>query len=243
MHWQAAMGINTLNESSLHKVLKSLYKENHEGSEIEASYGPYIVDIKTADGNVIEIQTQNLGHLAEKIRYFISQKRKIKVVYPLVTNKKIETRLLDGSLKLTRSPRHQNIYSSFRELTALAPYLLSPQFSLDTVDVSVIEERLQTKEKVQSKNGRRRFRKDWIKTGKRITEIGKITSYHGKRCWKSLLPKALPESFHRADFYEALKTAGIKLTADNASLMLWVYAKMGLLDREKDGRKYIYKPK
>ncbi len=237
------MGINTLNESSLHRVLKNLYKENNEGSTLEAAYGPYIVDIKTADDNVIEIQTQSLGHLQEKVRFFIGKKKNIRVVYPLIQQKTIETKLLDGSIKLTRSPRHQSIYTSFHELTALAPYLLSPYFYLDTVDISLIEERQQTEEKVQSKNSRRRFRKNWIKSGKRIKEIRKITSYHGKRSWKALLPKALPESFHRADFYGALKASSIKLTADNASLMLWVYTKMGLLDREKDGRKYIYRLK
>ena len=33
------MGINTLNESELHRVLKTLYKENNEGSKLEAEYG------------------------------------------------------------------------------------------------------------------------------------------------------------------------------------------------------------
>lgn len=234
------MGINTLNESELHRVLKSLYKENNEGCKLEAEYGPYIVDIKTADGNVIEIQTQSLGHLKEKVAWFTSKKKKITVVYPLIKKKTIETKLLDGSIKTTRSPIHKNIYSSFRELTALAPFLLSRYFYLDAVEVSVIEEREQTDGKVQSQNGRRRFRQDWLKTGKRIKEIGEVTSYHGRRAWKSLLPEGLESEFYRGDFYKTLKAQGVRLTADEASLMLWVYAKAGLLERRREGRKYVY---
>ncbi|MBP5464804.1 MAG: hypothetical protein J6Y13_06510 [Treponema sp.] len=237
------MGINTLNESELHRILKSLYRENNEGSKLEVEYGPYIVDIQTAEGNVIEIQTQSLSHLAEKVHYFIGKKKKITVVFPLITNKKIEIKLLDGTIKLTRSPIHKNIYTSFRELTKLTPYLLSPYFFLDTVEVTVIEERQQTKEKVQSRNGRRRFRQNWLKTGKRVAEIGSITRYHGRRSWKALLPKGIPEAFYRADFYKLLKESGIQLSADDASLMLWVYAGMGLIERTAEGRKYRYRIK
>ena len=237
------MGINTLNESELHRVLKTLYKENNEGSKLEAEYGPYIVDLKTAEGNVIEIQTQNLGQLAEKVSYFIKKKKRITVVYPIVQDKHIETRLLDGSVKLTKSPKHQSIYTSFRELTALAPLLLSSYFYLEAVEISVIEERQQTEGKVQSQNGRRRFRRDWLKVGKRVQEIGTVKSFHGKRSWKALLPKGLDGEFCRSGFYKALKDTGVKLTAKDASLMLWVYARMGLMERRKDGRKYVYKLK
>ena len=234
------MGINTLNESELHRVLKSLYKENNEGCQLEAEYGPYIVDIKTADGNVIEIQTQSLGHLKEKVAYFTGKKKKITIVYPIVQKKTIETKLLDGSVKTTRSPVHKSIYSSFRELTVLAPFLLSPRFFLDTVDVTVIEEREETEEKVQSRNGRRRYRQNWLKTGKRVKEIGEITRYHGKRTWKALLPAGLEAEFYRGDFYKALKAQGARLTADEASLMLWVYVQAGLVERRREGRKYVY---
>ena len=233
--------INTLNESSLHRTLKALYRENNEGSETEVQYGPYIVDIRTSDGSVIEVQTQSLAHLKDKVEYFTGRRKKIRVVFPIVRNKSIETRLLDGGSKTTRSPVHKSIYSSFKELTALAPYLLSPYFFLDTVEVSIIEERQEMEEKVQSRNGRRRFRQNWLKTGKRVQEIGTTTSFHGRRSWKALLPKELPAGFHREDFYHALRDAGVKLTADDASLMLWVYVKMGLLEREKDGRKYLYR--
>lgn len=234
------MGINTLNESELHRVLKSLYKENNEGCQLEAEYGPYIVDIKTADGNVIEIQTQSLGHLKEKVAWFTGKKKKITVVYPLIKKKTIETKLLDGSIKTSRSPVHKSIYSSFRELTALAPFLLSPRFFLDTVEVTVVEEREETEEKVQSRNGRRRYMQNWLKTGKRVKEIGEVTSYHGRRAWKSLLPEGLESEFCRGDFYKALKAQGVRLTADEASLMLWVYVQMGLAGRRREGRKYVY---
>ncbi|MBQ9538284.1 MAG: hypothetical protein IJU95_03350 [Treponema sp.] len=237
------MPINTLNESELHRVLKSLYKENNEGSELEAQYGPYIVDIKTADGGVIEIQTQSLGHLADKVKYFTSKRKKIRVVFPIVKNKLIETRLLDGTVRKSRSPIHKSIYTSFRELTKLTPYLLSPYFFLDMVEVSIVEEREETEEKVQSRNGRRRFRQNWLKSGKRVKEIGKLTSFHGKKSWKALLPKSIPRDFHKGDLHKALTDDGVKLKPNDTSLMLWVYSKMELMERHKEGRGYIYKIK
>ena len=51
--------INILNESSLHKTLKSYYSLQNEGSHTEAPQGPYIADIRTKDGSIIEIQTAN----------------------------------------------------------------------------------------------------------------------------------------------------------------------------------------
>lgn len=232
--------INTLNESALHKALKTLYTANNEGSVTETKYGPYIVDIKTADGDVIEIQTQSLSHLVPKIKYFIEEKKKIRVVYPLITTKYIETHALDGSVKTKKSPSHQNIYTSFKEFTKLTPYLLSRYFFLDVVEVVMVEERKATDVPVQSANGRRRFKKAWVKVGKRPREIGKTQTFHGKKSYKALLPKMEQEWFSPTDYYTALREQGIKLTVAHARLMLWVYSKAGLVTREKVGRKYLY---
>ena len=82
--------INTYKESSLHRTLKELYAlEKDSKTEVEAD--GHIYDILTKDGNVIEIQTQNLGKLLRKIQDALSKNRSCKIVHPLSVSKTIET--------------------------------------------------------------------------------------------------------------------------------------------------------
>ena len=61
------MDINTYNESSLHKTLKTLYASEN-GFQTEVKKDGYIYDILDAEGNAIEIQTKNLSKLLPKIK-------------------------------------------------------------------------------------------------------------------------------------------------------------------------------
>ncbi len=235
--------INTYNESSLHKSLKTLYTVNLQEYETEAEYENFIVDIKTKEGNVIEIQTTSLSHLIPKIKYFISIKKKITIVFPIVSTKYIQTTKTDKTVTRKKSPKHASIYTSFRELTALAPYLLNRYVFLEILDVTVTEERLSTDVPVQSKNQRRRFKKNWIKTNKILNEIISSQTLHGKKSYISLLPEKLPNEFTSTQFCNICKDKNIKITANDVRLILWVYTKMGLLTREKKEHKksYTYK--
>src|SRR5574344_900022 len=123
--------INTLNETSLHKTLKTLYSVQNEGSRTEEKVGQYICDIVTKEGDVIEIQTGSLGHLLAKTMYLISEKKKVTVVYPLPVTKYIET----GKAR-RKSPAKKDIYSMFRELTALCPVLLNRYFTLEVLEIT-----------------------------------------------------------------------------------------------------------
>ena len=69
--------INTLNETSLHKSLKAIYRIQCNGKS-EVKIGAYIADILCPDGGIIEIQTGTLGKLLKKTEFFLSEKRKIK---------------------------------------------------------------------------------------------------------------------------------------------------------------------
>lgn len=237
--------INTLNESHLHKTLKTLYFLENEGCQTEAKAGKYIADILTKEGNVIEIQTGSLAHLAAKTMYFFEQKRTVTVVYPLVTQKYIQTE--DGQGKIIRkrkSPVKKNIYSVFRELTSLCPFLLKRNFYLHVVEVSVTEKRTATKEKVQSANGRRHFLRDWIKTGKNLDSIEKKHVFHGKKSYTELLPKNLKGEFTVTDLYNAVKLKESGVKRNEISLMVWVLCKLELIEfTEKKGRTNYYKKK
>ena len=232
--------INTLNETHLHKTLKTLYAMENDGSMTEAKAGKYIADVLTKEGNVIEIQTGSLSHLLTKCMYYISEKRKVTVVYPLAVTKTIETTDENGKITRRKSPKKQSIYSIFRELTALCPVLLDKHFTLEVLEVNITEERIKTAEPVQSKNRRRRFPRQWQKKNRRLDEITAKHVFHGKKSYMNLFPKGLADSFLFSDFYNAL-IINARVRKDEARLMLWVYTHMGLIDyMGKQGRFNIY---
>ena len=136
------MVINTLNESSLHKKLKEIYSLE-EGCRTEAEENGKIYDIITSQGEIIEIQTKNLSKLLSKSLELLNQGKKIKIVHPYIKEKIISTYSEDGKLLSSRkSPKKENIYSVFRELTGLYPFLLKPGFSLELLEISMTEIRL-----------------------------------------------------------------------------------------------------
>ena len=160
--------INTLNESSLHRSLKSLYALE-KGCMTEVNIAGKIYDVVDGSGNITEIQTRNLSSLLVKTLGALKDGRRVKIVYPVVKVKYIEVYDEKGVLLSKRkSPLRASIYSVFRELTGLYPVLLKKRFSLDVVEIAMSEIRTQTETPVQSPNGRRRFLKNWNKTDKKL---------------------------------------------------------------------------
>ncbi len=236
--------INTLNETHLHRTLKSIYALGIPESKMEAPVGDYIADILAPDGSITEIQTGSLSHLSQKIADMIADGHKIRVVYPLATEKYIETWTLDGKTRRRKSPTKKNIYSIFRELTGLCGVLLDKRFYLEVPEITMTEERRETEDAVQSKNGRRRFKKNWTKTGKRLDELKTTHIFHGKRPYLSLIPSGLDEIFSFTDFFTGIKKKEPLVKTDEARLALWCLCKMGIVARgEKKGRSYTYKVK
>lgn len=282
--------INTLNETHLHKTLKKIYLLENEGSREEVdsskekdfktdksvSRSAYIFDIVTKEGNVIEIQTGNVSHLLAKIMYVTSLKKKITVVYPLVTTKYIETFekkntqlkkrknvvkeiLSYGTFEASspnqnssseelilksrrKSPSKKNIYSVLRELTGLTSVLLNKYFTLEILEISLTEERIISAEPVQSSNKRRRFRKNWVKSGKRLESINEKHIFHTKKDWLSLLPRNIPEQFTVTSLYESFKEENLKVTRQDISLLVWIYSRAGLfIQTGKQGNSYVYR--
>ena len=258
------MAINTLNESNLHKKLKEIYALQ-EGSRTEVEADGKIYDVITEDETIVEIQTRNLSKLLPKVLKALENKRNIKIVYPVVREKIIKTLKADGTLISSRkSPKKENLYSVFKELTGLYPTLLLPGFTLEVLEVSITEIRLQTEENVQSKNKRRKFEKNWIKQDKLLNEIYKKNIFKTKEDYLALLPETLVpkdclanerktksreenpdcQYFSRTDISNFLKQN--KETRQNAyknaSLFIWVLEKMELIEYTgKEGRKKLYR--
>ncbi len=234
--------INTLNETDLHRAIKTLYLVQEEGSKPEAAVRQYIADILRPDGSIVEVQTGSLAHLKPKLTAYMEEKRRVKVVYPLVKEKYIETLKADGKITRKKSPKKQNLYSAFGELTALAPLLANRLLTIDILEVTVTEERKITDEPVQTTNQRRRWKKNWLKTGKRLDSICTSRSFCGKKDWLTLLPKGIRQ-FTVDECLALLREKEPRLTRNEVSLMLWVFLHAGFLSREKAGRAYQYQRK
>ena len=197
--------INTLNESSLHKALKTFYAVQFSAQE-EVKVGRWICDLETSDGGIVEIQNKNVGALKEKIQGLLELKRRVTIVHPIITQKTIETRRQDGSLVSKRkSPKKENLYPELKEFTSIAELLPNKNLTLLLPEITIVEKRVQCAEPVQAKNGRRRFKKAWQKTGKALLTIGGSYKLSGKKDWLALLPsKALAGQKNRI---QALKRA------------------------------------
>ena len=120
--------------------------------------------------------------------------------------------------------------------------MTNPHFSLEVVEIEMTEERIRTAEPVQSKNGRRRFRRDWIKTGKRLESIINTRRFSKPEDYLALLP-ALPQTFCAKDLKTALeKNPDIPKRSIDANLILWVLSHAQLIEfKETKGKTKYYK--
>ena len=228
--------INTLNESSLHRSLKSLYALE-KGCMTEVNIDGKIYDVVDALGNITEIQTKNLSSLLGKTLGAIKSGRCVKIVYPVARIKYIEVYDEKGVLLSKRkSPVRASIYSIFRELTGLYPVLLKKRFSLDVLEIAMSEIRTLSEMPVQSPNGRRRFLKNWNKTDKKLETIFKTHRFTKASDYLALIPESFLPRFCARDIASYLaENKDLPASAKaQANLMLWVLSHMKLIEAEND---------
>lgn len=237
---------SVLNESSLHNTLKIYYSAQTNGQTEVEMYG-HIYDVFTDNGQVIEIQTKNLSKLSKKIKDTLDKGLKITLVYPIpITTRIILTDEQGKLISNRKSPNKGSVYDLFKETTGLYDILLNKNFTLEVVFITMIEHRVRTEEPVQAKNNRRRYRKNWIKSNKRLEEIIDIRRFKTKQDYLSLLPPALPLEFCAKDIKEKLKTEKLSPAKiyNNSNLIIWLLNKMELLEyTETRNRSRYYKVK
>lgn len=238
------MGINTYNESSLHRTLKTLYSLE-DGCKTEQEINGLIYDIIDAQGNIIEIQIRNLASLLPKITAAIKAGKRITIVHPLAVEKTIELTDNNGRvISKRKSPKKEHILSLFSELTGIYTVLLNEHVLLETPLVSLTEHRVRTEEPVQTPNRRRRFKKNWLKTDKTLNTIIGSKRFCCAADYLSVLPESLPPEFTVKELSAALRTDRM-LPPDAASyapVTVWVLAHMGLLENTgTKGKSRVYK--
>ena len=224
--------INTYNESSLHRTIKSYYASLYEGA-VEVEKDGHILDILAGDNHVIEIQNLNLSKLTGKISHLLENHYKVTLVHTIPVERYIENYNKEGDLiSRKKSPKKQSIYDLFRELTGIYPLLLNKNFELHVLEIKMTEIRIKEGELVQSQNNRRRFRKDYIKSNKKLDEIIKTHFFKTADNYLSLIPDNLKNSFCAKDLKIHLETNKLtKANADrNAHLLIWVLLRMELIE-------------
>jgi len=227
------MDFSTLNESSLHNTLKKLYAFQNDG-KMEVELDDHVYDILTSDKTVIEIQTANLAKLLPKLLDALDKGHKVKLVHPIVIERRILLNDEQGNkISYRKSPKRGCIYDLFKELTGLYPILLKPDFELEVVEVNITEIRTRTSEPVQTNNKRRRFKKNWIKTGKKLDEIRNTITFNSAKDYLKLIPIDSKVSFCAKDLAEALKKDNTLPSSAprNAHLIIWVLNKMELIEQ------------
>jgi len=89
---------------------------------------------------IIEIQTKNFASLRKKLTYLLNEKKDVTIVYPILRNKKIIWLNSENERDFNRiSPRHKDIFSAFKELYKIKPFLENPHLHLHFVYIDVIE--------------------------------------------------------------------------------------------------------
>lgn len=232
--------INIENESSLHNTLKVYYASLNNGST-EVKADGHIYDILTADNHVIEIQTKNLGALYKKLEHTLETGKKVTLVHPVAVKNTIYLYDEEGKvLSKRKSSKSGHIYDIFSELTKIYPLLENKNFTLKVLEIKMIEERLKTDKNVQSKNNRRRFRKNWNKINKRLEEILEEHTFSSKQDFIKILPP-LPSEFSSKDLKDAMKKQKTPARIyNNPTIILWVLVRMNCIIQTKTEKRFRF---
>lgn len=240
------MEFSVLNESSLHNTLKTYYAIQSNG-QTEYKLHNHIYDIYTENNQAIEIQTQNLVKLLPKILDTLEKGIKVKLVHTVVVTKTITLFNKENEkISKRKSPKKGCIYDLFSELTGIYHILLRENFTLEVLLIDITEQRIRTEEPVQSKNNRRRFKRNWNKTNKHLDQIIKTITFNKKEDYLNLLPKNLPEEFCAKDINKLLKENNSipKNYRPNGNLIIWVFNRMELIEQTKvENRSRYYRIK
>lgn len=223
-------GIGTLQEKTIHSVLKYYYAPNPDYHEIKI--GPYVADI-CVDGEIFEVQTRNFNTMRNKLKFFLTN-HDVTIIYPVAHYKwiswlDIETGELSSKRK---SPKTGTIYNIIPELYKIKMFLSNPNlhFIIALIDV----------EEIKYLNG-------WSKDRKRGASrmdgfpvgiydefrIDSLADYH------KFIPDSLNDNFTSSDL--AIKA---KIPRNKASALLNVLVETNSVERVgKKGNSYVYKLK
>jgi hypothetical protein len=228
--------IGVLRESSLHKYLK--YQYSGIAGKTEIAVGDYVCDGQTKSGELIEVQTGSFGPLKEKIKN-LSIENKIRIIYPIIKRKYIETYDANGiQLRKRKSPLKGTVWDLFNALIYAPELAQTPGVIIELAFLDIVEKR--------KDDGKGTWRRKFISiedktpyiyenraTGYESIVLRNINDYH------QFLPFENEDNFTTNDLAERSK-----ISLALARKCLYVLFKLGLVERiGKKKNAHVYKTK
>ena len=223
----SGVGISIYNEKRLHRILKSYISGNESAYEIPM--GRYVADI-FENGHITEIQTANMERLLPKLRFYLENTEySVTVVYPIIRNK-IIFRVDGDSGELIRqrmSPDHGKLWDALPPLYHIRELLPNDRLTVRVLLIDASEYRYS--EAI-------RYRKEGRYVSELFpTELVLELELSDLESFKQLLPD-ITHHFTAAEYSAVTKRKGRDLYS-----ALNLFCSLGLLDRQKDGKRYVYK--
>jgi hypothetical protein len=222
-------GINLYSEHSLHAQLKSFLAE--PGDRLEARVEGRVVDLLRSSGELVEVQTGNLGKILPKVLALAAAGHRVRVVHPVAAEREI--RRLDPKteelLSTRRSPKRGDLYSIFDELVKAPGLIAARNVTVEVLLVRTAE--------VKTRDGSGSWRRKGDRTVDReLVEVLSSRSFRTRAQWLALIPRGLSPPWSSSSLGEA-----IGIDSDKARKILYCYARAGLLrEAGKDGRRKTY---
>ena len=223
-------GIGTLQEKTIHSVLKYYYAPNPNYHEIKI--GSYVADI-CIDGEIFEVQTRNFNTMRDKLKYFLTD-HEVTIIYPVAHHKWLSWLDMEtGELSPKRkSPKTGSIYNIIPELYKIKMFLSNPRLHFIIALIDVEEVRYLNGWSKNKKKGSTRM--DGFPIG--IFDEIRIDTMSD---YLKFIPDFLNDNFTSSDISKAAK-----IPADRASTLLNVLMETGVIERVgKQGHSYLYAKK
>jgi hypothetical protein len=222
-------GINLYAEHSLHAQLKEYLAG--PGDRLEVPMGGRVIDLVRADGELVEVQTGNLGKIVAKTLALAGSGHRVRVVHPIAAEREI--RRLDPKtaelLSVRKSPRRGDVFTLFDELVMAAGLVASRNVTVEALLIKTVE--------VKTRDGSG----SWWRRGDRtvdreLLEVLSSRSFRTPGQWLSVIPGDLLPPWTSSSLGEALE-----IGPDRARKILYCLARAGLLiEVDKDGRRKAY---
>lgn len=223
-------GIGTLQEKTVHGILKDYYAPRKEMQEIPVN--GYVADIFTGK-EIIEIQTANFNKMRDKLDKFLPD-YPVTIVYPIPHIKWIgwideETGTCSA---LRKSPVRGTVYKAFYELYKIKQYLSDKNLHFCFPLLDLEEYRLLNGWSRDKKRGSCRYDRIPVSMVNEI-HIDRIEDY------MQLIPYELEEPFTVPDFARAAK-----IRKEEAGKVLHILNFLQVIERSgSQGRLYAYRVK
>ena len=221
-------GVGTLQEKTIHAVLKNFYEPDRSKQEQKVS--GFIADIFTGQ-EIIEIQTRGFYKLRRKLEAFLPL-HPVTIVYPVTHLKWLRWVNEDtGEVsKPRKSPKVGSALSIFPELYRIKMFLPNDNLRFHVVLMDVEEYRLLNGWSKDKKKGS--TRNDGIPT-----DLYDIVTLDTISDFAQLLPSGLPDEFTSTDLKQMLRC-----NKALAGVMVHILAHIGVIHKTgKKGNSIVYR--